>query len=245
MPPTLTLSPPVAPVRAVPEPAVRALLATYGPAGEPPLVEELASEDPAVLVESLCDAVAERSALPAPAVRELVENLVHAGFRDAVVSVLDGGAVLRVADHGPGIADPARALAPGFSTAGPAERAIVRGVGCGLPLARELVAAAGGALEVAENLGGGAVVTLSLPGPEPPTGDALEPACSEAAREILALLLEVDGATPETLARELGRSRAECGRELALLQHRGLAVREPGGARRLTDAGATLVATLF
>jgi hypothetical protein len=245
MPSTLALTPAVAPVRAVPEPTVRARLATYGTAGEPPLVEELAAADPAVLVESLCDAVAERSALPGPAVREVVENLVHAGFRDAVVSVLDGGAVLRVADHGPGIADPARALAPGFSTAGPLERAIVRGVGCGLPLARELVAAGGGALEVAENLGGGAVVTLSLPGPEPPDGDAPEPTCSEAAREILALLLEVGDATPEALARELGRPRAECGRELALLQHRGLAVREPGGARRLTDAGAALVATLF
>jgi hypothetical protein len=245
MPSTLALTPAVAPVRAVPAPAVAARLAVYGVAGEPPLVEDLAAGEPAVLVEALCDAVAERSPLPAPAVREVVENLVHAGFRDAVVSLLDGGATLRVADHGPGIADPARALAPGFSTAGPAERAVVRGVGCGLSLARELVEAAGGALEVAENLGGGAVVTLSVPGPDAPAADALEPPCSEAAREILALLLEVGGATPEALSRELGRGRAECGRELALLQHRGLAVREPGGARRLTDAGAALVATLF
>jgi hypothetical protein len=245
MPSTLALTPSVAPVRAVPETAVAARLAVYGPTGEPPAVEELTADDPAVLVESLCDAVAERSPLPAPAVREVLENLVHAGFRDAVVSVLGGGAVLRVADHGPGIADPARALAPGFSTAGPAERAIVRGVGCGLPLARDLVADDGGSLEIAENLGGGTVVTLALPLPEAPAEAAPVPACSEAAREILALLLEVGGATPGSLAGELGRSRAECGRELVLLQHRGLVVREPGGARRLTDAGTALVATLF
>ena len=35
------------------------------------------------------------------------------------------------------------------------------------------------------------------------------------------------------------------GRELALLQHRGLVAREPSGPRRLTEAGAALVATLF
>ncbi len=244
MPSTLALTSPAPAVRALPEPALRARLAVYGPPGEPPAVEELAEADAAVLIERLCDAVADRSALPAPAVREVVENLVHAGFRDAVVSVLDGGAVVRVSDHGPGIPDPARALAPGFSAAGPAAREVVRGVGCGLPLARDLMAAAGGQLEVAENLGGGAAVTLSAPPPPAPPA-AGEPACSMAAREILALLLEVGAATPERLAGELGRSRAECGRELALMQHRALVVREPGGARRLTDAGAALVATLF
>ena len=62
---------------------------------------------------------------------------------------------------------------------------------------------------------------------------------------ILALLLEVGSADPERLAAGARRPRAECGRELALLQHRGLVAREPGGARRLTESGAALVATLF
>ncbi len=245
MPSTLALTSSVPAVRALPGPAVRARLALYGAPGEPPVVEELADADAAVLIERLCDAVADRSPLPAPAVREVVENLVHAGFRDATVSVLGGGALVRVTDHGPGIPDPARALTPGFSGAGPQERELVRGVGCGLPLARDLMAAAGGGLEIAENLGGGAAVTLSAAPPGATSPAASEPACSEAAREILALLLEVGAATPETLTRELGRPRTECGRELALLQHRALVVREPGGARRLTDAGAALVATLF
>jgi hypothetical protein len=244
MPTTLALTPAAPAVRAVPEPALRARLAVYGAPGEPPAVEELAEADAAVLVERLCDAVCDRSPLPPPAVREVVENLVHAAFADALVSVLDGGSVVLVADHGPGIPDPERALAPGYSGAGPLERAVVRGVGCGLPLARELMEAAGGRLEIAENLGGGTAVTLSV-APSPPAPPATEPACSEAGREILALLLEVGGASPETLAAELGRSRAECGRELALLQHRALVVRAPGGTRRLTDAGAALVATLF
>lgn len=242
MPSTLTLTTSLAAVRPAAGDAPSARLAVYGRPGEPPLVDELRDADPAGLVESLCDAVATRSPLPAPAVREVIENLVHAGFADAVVSVLDGGFTVRVSDHGPGIGDPGLALQPGFSTAGPAERALMRGVGGGLPHAAELMAAAGGALEVAANLGGGAVVTLRLPAPDAP---APETACSEAARVILALLLEVGGATPAGLAHELGRSRAECGRELAVLQHRGLVAREAGGARRLTEAGSALVATLF
>jgi hypothetical protein len=242
MPSTLALTTAPPAVRAVPEAAVAARLAVYLAPGEPPVVEGFEG-DAVDVIEALCDAVAARSPLPALAVREVVENLVHAGFRDAVVSVLGGGAVVRVADHGPGIADPGLALTPGFSGAGAGERAIVRGVGCGLPLARDLMAAAGGALEISANLGGGAVVTLSS-APAAPAA-AAEPGCTEAAREILALLLEVGEAPPEALARELGRSRAECGRELAVLQHRGLVTREPGGARRLTDAGAALVATLF
>lgn len=242
MPSTLTLTTTAtAPVRALPEPAVRARLAVYGAAG-PPLVEELAAADAVALIEALCDAVSDRSPIPAPAVREIVENLVHAGFRDAVVSVLDGGHTVRVSDHGPGVGDPARALQPGFSAAGPEARAIVRGVGGGLPLAREMMEAGGGTLDIADNLGGGAAVTLALP---PPEGPASDPVPTEAAREILALLLEVATATPAELARELGRGRSECGRELTLLQHRGLVAREPAGPRRLTDAGAALVATLF
>ena len=243
MPSALTLSTPIAAARAPrPEP-FRARLAVYAGPAEPPLVDELHDDDAVALIEALCDAVGERSPLPAPAVREVVENLVHASFRDAVVSVMDGGRTVRVSDHGPGIADPARALLPGFTAAGPEARAIVRGVGGGLPLAHEMMAAAGGPprhRRQPRRRGGRDPL-----GPGARTGRSPRPVCSETAREILALLLEIANATPAQLADELGRSRSECGRELALLQHRGLVAREPSGPRRLTEAGAALVATLF
>jgi hypothetical protein len=243
MPSTLSLSTPIAAARVPRAEPVRARLAVYGGPAEPPQVEEVADDDAVGLIDALCDAIGERSPLPAPAVREVVENLVHASFRDAVVSVLDAGHTVRVSDHGPGIADPVRALLPGFTTAGPEARAIVRGVGGGLPLAHEMMVAVGGRLDLEDNLGGGAAVTLAVSAPEGSAG--VTPVCSETAREILALLLEIANATPARLADELGRSRSECGRELALLQHRGLVTREPSGPRRLTDAGAALVATLF
>ncbi|MGE0027053.1 MAG: ATP-binding protein [Thermoleophilia bacterium] len=203
----------------------------------------MAETDAAALVEAVCDAVAERSPIPAPAVREVVENLVHAGFRDAVVTVLDGGRTVRVSDHGPGIADRGRALQPGYTTADDDDRDLILGVGGGLPFAAAALADLGGRLEIDDNLGGGTIVTLRLPADEGVPSP--EPVCSGAAREILALLLEIDGASPARLAEELGRSRAECGRELARLEHRGLVRREPGGVRALTEAGTRLVATLF
>jgi hypothetical protein len=215
-------------------------------------VRELRADDPAELVEAAFTAAAEVSLVPPLAVREVVENLIHAGFADALVTVLDEGRTVRVSDTGPGIADRHRALLPGFSTAGAGERSVIRGVGCGLPLAAAVLAERGGRLEIAENLGGGAVVTLELPEPAggpartaPPAAPAAPEGPDEGARMALALLLELGSAGPERLAGELGLPLAECGRELVLLEHRGLVAREPGGARTLTEAGRALVATLF
>jgi hypothetical protein len=221
-------------------------IAVHRDPAQPPDVRELRADDPAALVEAAFTVAADASRVPPLAVREVVENLIHAGFADALISVLRDGRTVRVSDTGPGIADRERALQPGFSTAGSEERGVIRGVGCGLPLAAAVLAEHGGRLEIAENLGGGAVVTLELP--EPAGGGAPSAAPEvpgEGARMTLALLLELGSAGPERLAGELGVPLAECGRELVLLEHRGLVAREPGGARSLTEAGRALVATLF
>ena len=240
---TLTLTQPPAPAPSRLADPPRARVAIWSAPALPPVVEELEGLDAAALVESVCDAVAERSPVPPSVVREVVENLVHAGFQDAVVTILDGGRTIRVSDHGPGIADRGRALQPGYTTADDGDRALILGVGGGLPFTAAAMAELGGRLEIDDNLGGGTIVTLRLPPAEGAT--APEPVCGGAAREILALLLEIGGAPPARLAEELGRSRAECGRELARLEHRGLVRREAGGVRALTEAGTRLVATLF
>jgi hypothetical protein len=93
-----------------PSPAVSARLAIYGEALQPPSVEVFDEPDPGLLVEALYVRAAARSRVPALAVRELIENLVHAGFAGALVSVLEDGLVVRVSDQGPGIPD--KALSP-------------------------------------------------------------------------------------------------------------------------------------
>jgi len=223
---------------------VSARLAVYHDPLSPPAVDEVEGGEAAALVEELFRRAAAHTALPALAVREVIENLVHARFRDALVSVLDDGRTLRVSDGGPGIADKARAMEPGFTTADDETRRVVRGVGCGLPLAAGLLAERGGSLELADNLAGGTVATLAAPAADA-APEASEPPISETGRRVLALLLELAPVDPARLAAELDLPLAECGRELVVLEHRGLVLRDADGERRLADSGETLVATLF
>ncbi len=243
MPPITTLTAPVNTRTASARRDVRAVrFAHYGTAGEPPAVAEVAGDE-ASLIEELFTRAADACTVPPLAVREVIENLVHADFEGACVSIFDDGASLRVSDCGPGIADKERALQPGFSTACERVRSVVRGVGSGLPVAASAMQATGGTFELTDNLRGGTVVTLSVPGCAHPRATTLE--LTEVARQLMALLLEMAPAAPTALARELAIPLGECGRELVLLEHRGLVVRSEDGARSLSASGTELLNTLF
>jgi anti-sigma regulatory factor (Ser/Thr protein kinase) len=220
-------------------------VAIYREHTEPPVVAEIASHDPGALIERLFETVARWTRLPIVAVREIVENLVHADFQDALVSVLSNGHIIRVSDSGPGIPNPELALQPGFTTAGAHERTIIRGVGSGLPLAASVMDAEGGRIEFGRNLAGGTVVTLSTP--TPPIEDYPENSVMprEDDRLIMALLLEMGPSLPDRLAAELSWTVGRCGREVVGLESRGLVTRDPEGQRSLTPSGSRLLATLF
>jgi anti-sigma regulatory factor (Ser/Thr protein kinase) len=222
-----------------------ARLAVYHEPTEPPTVAEIAGDDPGTLIERLFEAVARWARLPIVAIREIIENLVHADFRDALVSVLANGHVVRVSDSGPGIDDPGQAMQPGFTTAGADERSIIRGVGCGLPLAASVMDAEGGTIEFARNLAGGTVVTLTTPNQtiEDDSASAAMPA--EDDRLVMALLLEMGPSLPEHVAAELSWTVGRCGRELVVLESRGLVSRDSDGRRSLTPNGSRLLSTLF
>ncbi len=222
-----------------------ARLAVYHEPTEPPTVAEIAGDDPGALIERLFEAVARWSRLPIVAIREIIENLVHADFQDALVSVLSNGHVVRVSDSGPGIHDAKLAMQPGFTTAGTHERSIIRGVGCGLPLAASAMDAEGGTIEFARNLGGGTVVTLTTPSHaiEDDSEDSVMPADDD--RLVMALLLEMGPSLPERLAAELSWTVGRCGRELVVLESRGLVARDADGRRSLTPNGSRLLSTLF
>jgi hypothetical protein len=210
---------------------------------DPPDVRTLRTTDPAALVESAVDLVVPHTNVAPLALREIVENLVHAQFLDPLVSVMAHGTVVRVSDRGPGIDDPGRARSVGFTTAGPRERRVIRGVGAGLSLASELLAEAGGALDLEPNLGSGLVATLTAPDPVERPEAAAAP--NEDQRALLALLLELAEADAAALAAESGLPLAVCGRELAVLEHRGLLVRSSSARRSLSGAGRDLVSSLF
>ena len=219
----------------------RARFARWSSPTEPPSVEDVAGDD-ASLVERLFTLTAASCLVPPLAVREAIENLVHAEFRGACVTVDQGGARLRVSDCGPGIADKTRAVEPGYSTACDRVRAIARGVGSGLPIIAATMEAHGGTMQLGDNLRGGTVLTLTLPDEGAPFP---APELSEQARHILALLVELAPVDPEALASELAIPVGTCGRELVILEHRGLVGRAADGARSLTAQGANLLAALF
>ncbi len=215
--------------------------ARYAAPDEPPVVDEF-SDEASTLIDRLFMRVADCSSVPAIAAREIIENLVHADFKEACISVLDGGATVRVSDCGPGIADKERAVEVGFSTATEEHRRIVRGVGSGFPVTVGAMRAVGGSVEIDDNLANGTVVTLRAPvGPTVPTGHEL----SEHARGLLALLVELGPSDVHRLARELGVPRALAGRELVFLEHRGYVDRAADGTRDITETGTTLLTTLF
>lgn len=189
--------------------------------------------------------------IPYVVIREIVENLIHAYFEGAVISILDDGNTIRVSDQGPGVPDPQKALRPGFTTATAEMRQFIKGVGSGLPVAREQLEFLGGAITVDSNLAGGTVVTLSVSGPPParttpptdPPALPLHPAPTRTPeltarqKKVLLLIAELGSGGPSAVAKELGVSQSTAYRELQALEALRLITSKRSGKRTLTENG--------
>lgn len=185
--------------------------------------------------------------VPYTVIRELIENLIHASFRDVVITVLENGQVIRISDHGPGIDDKERAVEVGFTTASAVQRRHIRGVGSGLPIARESLAFMQGVLTIEDNLGGGTVLTINLPSgaaaaPEPTTP---QPRLTTRQKRVLVLLMELGQAGPTAIGRELDIAAATAFRELGVLENMGLIHSLGDGKRALTSGGVSVLDTIL
>ena len=245
---------------AVPPAAVRPLpdvpvgpqaprIAIYDTLTSPPRVIAVEEADLPALIASLAEKTyhycrEQGGQVPYTVIQELMENLLHAYFRDVVVTILDNGQTIRISDHGPGVDDKDRAFQPGFTTATAQHRQIIRGVGSGLPIARESLQFLRGVLTVDDNLGGGAVFTIKLP-----HGAQAQPAAQPAPSvklttrqtKVLVLLMELGSAGPTAIARELGIAPATAFRELGLLEKMGLIHSLGDGKRALREEGLRLL----
>jgi histidine kinase/DNA gyrase B/HSP90-like ATPase len=231
-----------------------ARIAVYDGLIAAPRVEELAAEDLAGAIEQLAsrtyNLARERGGtIPYTIIREVAENLIHAGFREVVVTILDDGATVRFADQGPGIPDKEKVFLPGFSTATSDMKQIIRGVGSGLPIVRETLTFAGGTIEIEDNLGSGTVVTLrAAQAPEEapsPAGSDETPRLSDRQKQVLSIILELGSAGPSVLSRELGVGVATAYRDLAFLEEAGLIAADETGKRTLTTYGVTCLERVF
>jgi anti-sigma regulatory factor (Ser/Thr protein kinase) len=232
-----------------------ALVAIYDALTAPPRVEQVSGATARELIDGLAARTyqAARDQVPYTVIREVVENFIHAGFDEVVVSVLDAGRTIRFADQGPGIRDKERAFIPGFTTATEVMKRTIRGVGSGLPVARECLRFSGGTIEIDDNLGSGTVVTLRLdaapvaPVVQPPVvADEYEPpVLTMRQKQVLSLAMELGSVGPTVLSRELGVGLSTAYRDLEQLAGHGLLSADDAGKRVLTDLGAQCLDALL
>jgi anti-sigma regulatory factor (Ser/Thr protein kinase)/DNA-binding transcriptional ArsR family regulator len=192
---------------------------------------------------------------PEEAVRELVENLVHAAYRGVVISILDNGNTVRISDKGPGVEHKTRAMEFGFSGATPEALRDIRGVGAGLGIARAATERAGGTIRLEDNIGGGTVATITVAGGNSGSGERIRAATpqrryldgvprmniSERQQKVLITVLECGEVGPSTVADRLEISVSTAYRDLSVLEGHGLVIAEESGKRCISPLGRDLV----
>src|ERR671910_3702480 len=137
------------------------------PRGGEPEITEVSAANPRSATQKFTRFVSERvgeagGQVPEESIREVVENLIHAGYRGGGLSIIDGGNVVGVSDKGPGVENKNRAMEFGFSGATPEALREIRGIGAGLGIARAAAEKAGGKIIIEDNIGGGTVATISV-----------------------------------------------------------------------------------
>jgi anti-sigma regulatory factor (Ser/Thr protein kinase) len=232
-----------------------ARIAIYDSLAVAPRVEEVEAGDLGEAIEKVAsrtyNLARERGGgVPYTIIREISENLIHAGFSEVVVTILDEGNTVRFADQGPGIADKQRVFLPGFSTATADMKRHIKGVGSGLPIVKECLSFAGGTVEIDDNLGVGTVVTLRVT-PRQPATESTEGSLDRAPRlslrqkQVLSLVMELGSAGPSAVARELSVGLSTAYRDLASLEEAGLIVADESGKRALTERGVALLDSIL
>jgi anti-sigma regulatory factor (Ser/Thr protein kinase) len=242
------------PLGPTPRPTVR--IAIYDSLASIPRVEELSDEGCQQFIGRLAAKAHEFSQakggeIPYTVIREIVENLIHAYFAEAIITILDNGNTIRISDQGPGIRDKERAFSPGFSTATQEMKQIIRGVGSGLPVAREMLKVAGGTITVEDNLERGAVITLAL-APAKKKGELKpqqeEPApleLSDRQKKVLFLVTELGPVGPSKVAQELNISLSSAYRDFLFLERNGLVKTNSRGKRELSPEGVDCLEKIF
>lgn len=185
--------------------------------------------------------------LPETALRELIDNFVHAIPCSASVVVDPSLERIHISDTGPGICCLDLALEPGYSTATERQRTLIRGVGLGFYLAEQDVREMGGELHITSEPGRGTYISISLtadifPGRVPVEAPG---GLSHRQNNILFLLTEGEKIGPSRVASELGISLSTAHRELVKLERLGLIVKTLDGKRFLSENGKSYLQSIL
>lgn len=199
------------------------------------------------VARTIADALRSRDIeAPEAALKEILDNLVHAVPCTASVVLSPSFRNIYISDTGPGISRPDLAFELGYSTADAARRSYIRGVGIGLYLARREVQSSGGDLTIESVPGGGTYVNVSLAAcPSPGWEGDGAPFLSQRQNNILFLLSEGECLGPSEIAAELNTSVSTAHRELVKLQEMGLVFLADNGKRALSPAGRSYLQGLL
>lgn len=224
-----------------------ARVAVYDDMKMAPRVIEIEPAATADFIERLASCINEqRMALggniPYTAIREVAENFIHAQFKEVVVSILDGGNTIRFCDQGPGIVDASQAIRPGFTSATEPMKQYIRGVGSGLPLVKEYLDYSQGRITIEDNMGNGAVVTISLeqdtPAKTVPTVPV--PPLTDREKEALRYFASEGAVGNKELADYLAIAPSSAHLVLTKLEQYGLVEQSYRSKRILTDLGSAV-----
>lgn len=185
--------------------------------------------------------------VPFTIIKEVIENLIHAYFKEVIITILDDGNTIRISDQGPGIKDKEKAFEPGFSTATEKMKRIIKGVGSGLPIVKETLSFVGGDITIEDNLERGTVVTLHMPeeAPQPETVSSSQNGAkeipefklNERQKKTLFLVTETGAIGPSKIAQELEIGLSTAYRDLTHLEKQNLIKSDGQGKRSLTSGG--------
>ncbi|MEW6188989.1 MAG: ATP-binding protein [Actinomycetota bacterium] len=226
-------------------------IAIYDSLTSTPRVIDLSSQDQEEFINSLATKTYRFSQekggdVPFTVIKEVIENLIHAYFKEAVISILDNGNTIRISDQGPGIKDKEKAFEPGFSTANREMKGLIKGVGSGLPIVKEALAHLGGIVTLEDNLERGTVVTLRVPhrreSPKEEAATVPQPdfpqfTLNKRQKKVLFLVTELGAVGPSRVASELEVSLSTAYRDLKYLEEAKLIKADDQGKRSLTSDG--------
>ncbi len=239
-------------------------IALYDDLRSAPRITEIPPASTADFIEHLASKIYEQAkmsggTIPYTVIREVSENFIHAQFAEIIVSILDAGNTIRFADQGPGINQKEKAQLPGFTSAIEPMKHYIRGVGSGLPIVKEYLDFSHGTISIEDNLGTGAVVTISLkeepqenpswapqardnehnhPGsPRRGASPSLTPPLSQRERDFLPFFLSEGALGVTDIARLTGVPQSSTYVTLSKLEEAGLVEKTVGQKRILTDLG--------
>lgn len=224
-----------------------ARIAVYDDFKSPPRIVTIEPTTTNEFIEHLASSIydlshALKGSISYTVIREVTENLIHARFTEIVVSIYDEGNTIRFSDQGPGIHDKERAQKPGYTSAIEPMKRYIRGVGSGLPTVKEYLAISNGHITIDDNIGTGAIVTISLKSELPEehdVGGEIQD-LNDQERDILSLFATGDVLGITDIVKRTGKPQSSVSYQLDKLMESGLVEKTASKKRKVTEHGRVL-----